>query len=342
MTTTGTTGTYDEALERLHRTGPEFAGYLSNYGPMVVEALARRGQGALVHRWTDNYLRRLDELPQGSRPIGGDWRAALGDPTRSGDWITFFTQELAQARWSDVLQWWWPRLLPGIAGGATHGVIRVGHAVRGLREVESAPRVTELAHALAYWAARWQAVPVVHGTGTATATVLLATVPRVAVQSGGFRARLTQLGDTDGWDTHAAALAAPTSTAEVPAAMDALVDAAVAAYPSWAHGSPTMLVHAATAPNAVAAVLPSLPQSLWLNSFDAAWSATAAVLAAYRPAAPRQVRTGVSTPEDVLARTVAHGGEHVIKLADTALSSHERTSSPQALAAALSAVKLDA
>jgi hypothetical protein len=125
-------------------------------------------------------------------------------------------------------------------------------------------------------------------------------------------------------------------------ALDALVDAAVVAYASWAHGSPTMLVHAATAPNAVAAVLPSLPQALWLSSFDAAWSATAAVFAAYRPAAPRQVRTEVTTPADVLARAVAHGGEHVIKLADTALGSHERTSSPRALTAAPATIELDA
>lgn len=342
MTTTRTPGTYDEALERLHRTGPEFDGYLSNHGPMVVEALARRGRGAVIHRWTDGYLGRLDELPHGTWPISDDWRGALGDVTRAGDWITFFTREVAGASWSDVLQVWWPRLLPGIAAGATHGVIRLGHAVRGLREVDSAPRVTELVHALAYWAARWQAVPLVCGTGSATAAALLGTVPRVAVQTGGLRERLAQLGDTDGWDTHAATLAAPTSAAEVPAALDALVDAAVTAYPSWAHGSPTMLVHSATAPNAVAATLPSLPQALWLKSFDAAWSATAAVQAAYRPSAPRPVPTGVSTPVDVLDRAVAHGGDHVIKFADTALDSHERTSSPLALAAAVIAVELDA
>ena len=35
-----TTGTYDDALERFHRTGPEFDGYLANHGPMVVEVLA--------------------------------------------------------------------------------------------------------------------------------------------------------------------------------------------------------------------------------------------------------------------------------------------------------------
>ncbi|MEO6898605.1 MAG: hypothetical protein ABI160_01445 [Mycobacteriaceae bacterium] len=342
MATPATTGSYDEALERFHRTGPEFDGYLSNHGPMVIEALSRRGRSAVVHRWTDRYLQRLDEPPLATWAIGDDWRGALGDPTRAGDWIAFFTREVAQAPWLDVLGVWWPRLLPGIAAGAPHGVIRVGHAVRGVREVETAPRVVELAHALAYWAARWQALPIVHPTGSARASALLAAVPRVAVQTGGIRKRLTQLGDTTGWDTHAARLAAPTSAVEVPAALDAPVDATVEAYPIWAHGGPTTLVHAATAPNAVAAVLPSLPPTLWLGSFDAAWSATAAVFAAYRPAAPRPVHTDTGTPEDVLDRALAHGGEHVIKLTDTALDSHGRTRSPAALTATPTAIDLDA
>lgn len=342
MTTTGTAGTHDEALERFHRTGPEFDGWLSNHGPMVVEALTRRGRGGEVHRWTDDYLRRLDEPPRGLHPVGGDWRAALGDPRRSGDWIDFFGRQVADAPWSEVLATWWPRLLPGVAAGATHGVIRVGHAVRALRDTETAPRVAELAHALAYWAARFQRVPVVRGRGAAAPAELLGLVPRVAVQDGGIRARLAQLGGTGGWSTHAARLAAPTTAAEVPAALDGLVDAAVAAYPVWAHGSPTMLVHAATAPNAVAATLPSLPEVMWPSSFDAAWSATVAVLAAYRPAEPRAVRDEATTPDDVLDRAVTHGGEHVLKLADAALTSHGRTGSPQALASALTAVELDA
>ena len=32
-------GTLDEAYERLHRTGPEFEGWLSNHGPMAVESM---------------------------------------------------------------------------------------------------------------------------------------------------------------------------------------------------------------------------------------------------------------------------------------------------------------
>ena len=107
MKMTEATGTYDEALERLHRTGPEFDGWLANHGPMVVEVLARRGQGAVVHSWTDSYLRRLDELPRGVRPIdSGSWPQALGDPARAGDWITFFTRTMAERPWTEVLATW--------------------------------------------------------------------------------------------------------------------------------------------------------------------------------------------------------------------------------------------
>lgn len=45
-----TTGTLDEALERLHASGPERNGWLSNHGPMAVEALVRNGQAPTVHR----------------------------------------------------------------------------------------------------------------------------------------------------------------------------------------------------------------------------------------------------------------------------------------------------
>ncbi|MEU9505663.1 questin oxidase family protein [Micromonospora sp. NPDC048170] len=167
-------GILDEAYRRLHRTGPEYAGWLSNHGPMAVEALVRHGHDREVHRWLDAYLGRLDELPRGLRPIE-DWRDALGDPKRAGDWLAHFDRELRERPWREVLDTWWPRLLPGIAAGATHGVIRVGHAVRALRKAPEGPeRLAELGQALGYWAARWQPVPGVNqttsGTGTAGPT----------------------------------------------------------------------------------------------------------------------------------------------------------------------------
>ena len=336
-------GEYDEALERFHRTGPEFEGWLSNHGPMVVEALARWGCDNVVHRWTDGYLQRLDELPAERAPLAGrDWKVALGDASRIGDWVAFFHRELEQAGWQQVLGVWWPRLLPGIAAGATHGVIRVGHATHSLRQLESTPRRAELAHALGYWAARWQVIPVITPVGNHPAAELVGAVPRVARQESGARERLAQLGETPAWATLAASLMRPRDVVDVPAQLDALVDAVVGVYPRLAHGNATMLVHAATAPGAVAMALPSLSTELWLASFDAAWSASVAILAAYSPAAARPGPLKSLGADDALVRAVQHGSEHVIKFADTAMRSYQRSRDRMALAAIETAIVLDA
>jgi hypothetical protein len=46
--TSAAAGTFDEAYERLHATGPEFDGFLSNHGPVAAEAMVRGGHGDLV------------------------------------------------------------------------------------------------------------------------------------------------------------------------------------------------------------------------------------------------------------------------------------------------------
>lgn len=132
------TGALDEALERLHAAGPERNGWLSNHGPMAVEALVRHGQAPAVHRWLDHYSHKLEDMPTpAARVTAENWHEALGDPRRIADWTTYFERETAGRPWQDVLAEWWPRLLPGIAAGATHPVIRVGHAVRTLLDGEA-------------------------------------------------------------------------------------------------------------------------------------------------------------------------------------------------------------
>ena len=342
LTTTSDSGAYDEALQRFHSTGPEYDGYLSNHGPMVVEALARLDRSSTIHAWTDAYLRRLDAVPRGINPIGSDdWRAALGDAGRSADWIAYFRERAHEQSWEDLLARWWPRLLPGIAAGATHGVIRVGHAVRALRTVDTEPRRLELLHALAYWAARWQPVPLLPTTGTYDATGAIARVPRVADQTLGVRHRLAQLPQTADWEPAMRALGGPATADQVPGALDRLVSAVLARYATHAHGNPTMMVHAATAPNAVLNALPSLPTHLWHQSFAAAWAASGAVLAAYSPGDARPAPAPGSA-DDVLERALRHGGEHVIKLTDTALRSHAVTGADDALSAVAVAIALDA
>ncbi|MFB6632810.1 questin oxidase family protein [Streptomyces sp. NPDC056362] len=330
---TDTTGTLDEALERLHTTGPERRGWLSNHAPMAVEALVRHGQAPAVHRWLDHYAPKLEELPPAHLPVtAGTWREALGDPVRITDWTRFFSRELADRPWRDVLAEWWPRLLPGIAGGATHPVIRTGHAVRTLLTTEeTAPRRAELAHALGYWAARHQPLPPLAPLAAApTAAAALDAVPPVPEQDGGIRARLAQLTAFPVWGE------APDPAAAKELLIE-LVTAATHRYASHGHGEPVMLVHAATAPNAVLRALPALPRALWVPSVAAAWAAAAAVTAAYTPreAAP-YARTGL-TPEEVFERAAAHGDDHTIKFTDTALD----VGDPLALAAAVRSIDLN-
>ncbi|MCB5163791.1 questin oxidase family protein [Streptomyces bambusae] len=340
MDTDHAQGTYDEALERLHRSGPERLGRLTNHAPMVVEALAARGRSDAVHRWLDRYEGKLEEFPPGFEPVTeAGWREALGDPRRLADWIDHFRRAVAEWPWRDVLVEWWPRLLPGLCGGSTHPVIRVGHAVRALLHGgETAPRIAELAQGLGYWAARHRPVtgivPISGAGGAAGAAGALDRVPRI--RDGvpdGFPARLAAVERLPVWaaDTTEPDLAAKRLTG--------LVRAATHRYATHGHGEETMLVHAATAPNAVFRCLPALPRALWAPSLQAAWTAAAAVTAMYAPADPLSVHpTGALDPDEVFGRALTHGDEHVIKLADTALD----VSDEPALAAVLRAIELSA
>jgi len=310
-----------------------------------------------VHSWLDGYVRRLEEFPRGSGPVGADWQEALGDPRRIADWTTFFRHETAGQPWRQVVGTWWPRLLPGAAASATHGIIRVGHAVRALlADGEDAVHVTELAHGLAYWAARWQPVP---GTTTRppaaetgqraaalTPAAALAAVPRIADQSGGFLDRLTRLAKLPGWPAALTAAPAEVSAEEARAWLAGLADAAVFRYLEYGHGNPVMLVHAATAPTAILRTLPALSQDLWAPSTAAAWDAAAAITAIYASPAPAPRETlsqppaGPDAADEVFARAVRNGDEHAIKFADTAAEVHARTGDPAALAAATHATAL--
>ncbi|MFF5483090.1 questin oxidase family protein [Streptomyces sp. NPDC012935] len=333
MDTIATSGHFEEALERLHASGPEREGWLSNHAPMVVEALAAHGHAGAVHRWVDLYRDKLEDFPDRVAPVTDDnWRAALGDPRRITDWTDHYSRVLAERGWRSVLAEWWPRLLPGLYGGATHTVIRVGHAVRALESGENAPRLTELGHALGYWAARHQPVTgVVPLPGAPTATAALDAVPAIEAGHLGFRDRLSAVRRLPAW---ADDVTDPETARE---RLTELVHAATHRYATHGHGEPTMLVHAATAPNAVLRTLDSLPRDQWVPSLRAAWTASAAVTAMYAPAeAVAYTPAARLTREEVMERALAHGDEHVIKLTDTALDIGDEA----ALAAAQRAVEI--
>ena len=133
-------------------------------------------------------------------------------------------------------------------------------------------------------------------------------------------------------------LRAPGTAAEVPAALESLVEAGARQYTTHGHGSPVLLVHVATAPNAIRQLLPALPTEFWSASFAATWAACAAITVAYAPAQPLPAQRGTAEPgiepDELMALAAQHGDEHVMKLTDTVLDVYARSGDPSVLAAA--------
>ncbi|HEV7933391.1 MAG TPA: hypothetical protein VGP70_13920 [Actinomadura sp.] len=140
----------------------------------------------------------------------------------------------------------------------------------------------------------------------------------------------------------AAAGAVPGSDGEdVPARLGTIVDAAVALHGTHGYASPVMLVHAATAPNAVMRALPALPRTLWVPSLDAAWAAAAAITAAYAPTQARptpRVRADLDNDE-LMQHATDSGDAHAIKFVDAAIDAHTRSGDPAVLATAAQAIE---
>ncbi|MFI5523976.1 hypothetical protein [Streptomyces platensis] len=274
-----------------------------------------------------------------------NWQQALGDPGRVTDWTGYFTERIAERPWRALLAEWWPRLLPGIAGAATHPVIRVDHAVRSLlTEGEDEARIAELAHALGYWAARHLLLPTtVRPQGSATPAEALAALPRTPERGVLPLDGYAQLPHISGWLRTTASLHLPDDPEAAREGLAALVRAATLNYADHGHGHGILLVHAATAPNAVLRTLPALPRELWASSFAVAWTAAAALTTLYAADTPRPAPSAAGLiPEEVFERAVTHGDEHVIKFADTALdvAAGSEGGDTRALSAALNAMAL--
>src|SRR5208282_6263569 len=157
--------TLDDALDAIAPYGIELKNGNSNHAPMVAEALCAMGRPEAVMPWIARYRERMLPRPAaGARIRREDWRMALGERGRFTDWSAFFSEELREGAWREVLDRWVERLAPGFCAAATHGVIRVGHAARGLAAGQTPYRLRELADALASWAATYQELP---GSGRA-------------------------------------------------------------------------------------------------------------------------------------------------------------------------------
>ncbi|MFJ6721817.1 hypothetical protein [Streptomyces sp. NPDC091259] len=302
-----------EALQRLRGVGFEHGTSLVNHAPMAAEALAAMGYADEVPGWVESNLRvrTYHDVPETRWTIDptdrDDWGAALGDFSRVADWTAMFERELADDAWKEVLARWWPRLLPGMSGVLTHGVIRTAHAVRAV--VGAGPdnrlQLDELAQGLGYWASRFS----------------------------GHAGKATAGEDAPPVD--------PDPTGDEPAraarALDDLVAEYSGIYATVAQRHPIPLIHAVTGPAAVRLVIEHLPESQRRPSYLVARDVSRAMLGWFG-AAPVEGTDGaefVAPPvEEVFATAAAIGDEHAIKLAEVAVRHHTIAPDPRYAAAA--------
>jgi hypothetical protein len=334
-----------DALDRLRGTGPEFDGFLANHGPMAAEALVRIGAADAVPAWVDAYRTRLAPAPEPAHGIGdADWREHLGDDRLFGDWTAYLRREAGDLPWRALLRRWWPRLLPGLAASATHGVIRTAHAVRALRLAGDAPDpllVDELAQGLGFWAARYQPLPgnptLAGSLDAVRATVRLPRLdPGEPSDGPGVSGRLRAVVRLDGLG-HSFDAWGPAST--VPdLALDELIGAAARVLAARSD-APIAFCHAVTAPAAVRLVLPELPDDLARASVAASWQVVGGIVAAFAaPRHPAEAAVADADPAPLLERlaplAVEHGDEHVVKLTEAAGREYARTRDATLLVAA--------
>nr|MDQ3028073.1 questin oxidase family protein [Pseudomonadota bacterium] len=142
-------------IEAAHRSSAFYRGYLANHHPMAMVALDGMGASpADLDRFESSYLPRLEPIAASVVVIQpGDEAAHLGSPRAFPEWVDYFSKAIDHEGVNTVLGRWIDRLVPALAAGAFHGAIRTAFAL----ESETA---REAAHALAYWAAAYEPLPV--------------------------------------------------------------------------------------------------------------------------------------------------------------------------------------
>jgi Questin oxidase-like len=345
----------NDALERLDQLGYERGaqGDLANHGPMAAEALAVLGHGDQVGVWVETYRGAMPHHEPPAPRFALDaadqasWRPALGAFGRAGDWEQLFIRELADNPWRVVLIRWWPRLVPGLLAGLTHGMIRTAHAVRSLAAAPnpSKAQLTELARGLAYWAARYSSLPGQASLrGTSSLADAVAALPREPMtDSVTPSVAKERLGRIDKFPGYAEALQA-VAVCDTQWLLSEMTAEFAGVYLVHPEVFPVPLVHGVTAPAAVRLVLPHLHTELHALTLTALWQVQVALLLAFtgdRRGEATAIATSLQTEapafDELTARAVEHQDEHVIKLTEACLREHALRPDPRYPAAVLAA-----
>jgi hypothetical protein len=311
----------DDALTVFAATAPRFGpAALANHGPMVAEVLAHLGRHDSIPGWVARYRTRLDEAsPPAARPLTEeDWPGALGRTDRFPEWLALFEREIADQPPAVVVGEWAPRLFPGSVGAATHGLIRTGHAVRGLGAADTPARRLEVANALAFWASSYQELPgpplLIGHQGVLAALADLPYLPEDAPRPALISDRVAVVADiADEFEQAVASLRWTGGAVEL---LDQLATGGSLAYLRNADaGGAIGLLHAVTSPLASELLLPWLAEEDRDAVLGYVWQAAAALHVAYDVDRSAPVRDDAPpSAASLVDRALAWGDEHAITL----------------------------
>jgi hypothetical protein len=332
----------DGALDLLSGHGSALANGNFNHAPMVAEALCALGRPASVMPWLERYRPRLLPRPVVDEPVSRDaWRGALGRDGSFAAWCEFFAGQLRAAEWQQVLDLWVARLAPGISAAATHGVIRVGHAVRALAVGESPPRRRELGDALAGWAANYRELPsapvgIAPALPPRAAVAAIPVVPPQRRRPGNITAALSGLADVAAFAPAVAAVDLGGARTHGRAALLAeLSELFARLYLAHARDVPTVIafIHGVTSLAAIGRIVPHVADATARSLVWYGWQAGCGLYACYGRPAGGAAGVADVTPCDAAAdslieRALANGDEHVIKFTEACLARHRIAPSP--------------
>jgi hypothetical protein len=293
---------------------------------MVAEALCAMGHPQAVLPWIARYEERLVPRPPAGDPIRADtWRSALGQRDRFTDWAELFGEELRQASWPEVLDRWAGRLAPGFCAAATHGVIRVGHAVRSLAVTETSWRRRELADALASWAATYRELP---SSDREAARPMapheaITKVPVIAPHQrrslGNITASLAMLDD---FPEFAPVIGLIDVSGDIATLLAELTEIFARIFLANAHDGLTTIVfiHGVTSLAALGSIIPYISGTTAGSALRFAWQSGCALYACFGTSAMAEdIGRCTQNAETLVDRAVSNGDEHVIKFTEACL-----------------------
>ena len=319
----------DAALDTLSDYGSGLANGNFNHAPMVAEALCAMGRQEAVMPWLERYRQRL--LPRGApdEPIRADrWHQALGRRDGFAAWGEFFAEELRRAAWPTVLDTWTARLAPGVSAAATHGAIRVGHAVRALSVAATPTRRRELGDALASWAASYRELPAASAAtpGRLTPRLALAAIPIVPPERrrpGSITAALAGLAE---FPEFAPKVAAAELGGDIAPLLAELTELFTRVYLANVRDVPTAIafIHGVTSLTALGHIAPHVEEATARSLLRYGWQAGCGLYACYGggTAFATDIASVDEDPDSLIERALANGDEHVIKFTEACLYRH--------------------